>query len=463
MNKTPYLTLTLSVLTALFGLGCSSSDGPCSSDSDCESNQYCLTAEGVCVDELEPLPECASQAYSICSGDTSYWYNSCDELEGEREVCENTECIGDRCADPNCSDERQNGDETDIDCGGSCSGCTSGEACLRDRDCESQRCSGGVCAEASCTDGIINGTETDTDCGGDTCNGCALGDNCSEGSDCESGKCENSICAPSSCGDGTQSSGETDVDCGGDCPGCAGGLSCLENSDCQSNECTNGTCTNFTCPSDMVRIGDRVACIDKYEASVFADNTCSGTRYGATGDDYPAGFPDNSASEGCTGFCNGNDTVEPSVDLVACSVSNAKPSRAVTWYQARRACQNAGKSLCTIAQSWNPACRGPNQTNYPYGDSEVQERCNDGWRSLGDTINTGSASDCKGTGFASSLFDMSGNLAEWTDSCSGTSDCPVIGGSYENILDLTSCNSRISVDVLSTNADFGFRCCILGN
>ena len=80
-----------------------------------------------------------------------------------------------------------------------------------------------------------------------------------------------------------------------------------------------------------------------------------------------------------------------------------------------------------------------------------------------ETINTGSASDCKGPGFAASLFDMSGNLAEWTDSCSGTTNCPVIGGSYENILDLSSCNSRIAVDVLSANADFGFRCCVLGN
>ena len=88
-------------------------------------------------------------------------------LEGEREVCENTECIGDRCAE-DLQRREQNGDETDIDCGGSCGGCAPGGTCLRDRDCLSERCSGGTCAEASCTDGIINGTETDTDCGGDT-------------------------------------------------------------------------------------------------------------------------------------------------------------------------------------------------------------------------------------------------------------------------------------------------------
>ena len=322
MTRTSRFALALTFLAATTLAGCSSSDGTCASDSDCDANQYCVIEEGVCDDELAPLPECESQAYSICSGDTSYWYNSCDQLEGEREVCENTECIGDRCAEPTCSDASQNGDETDIDCGGSCGGCAPGGTCLRDRDCLSERCSGGTCAEASCTDGIINGTETDTDCGGDTCNSCGLGDTCEEGGDCDSGKCENSICAPSSCGDGSQSAGETDVDCGGDCPGCAGGLSCLSNSDCQSNECVNGSCTAFQCPSDMVRIGDRVACIDKYEATIYADNSCSGTRYGASSDDYPSGFPDNVSSDGCDGFCNGNDTVEPTASPVACSVGN---------------------------------------------------------------------------------------------------------------------------------------------
>ena len=104
MTRTSRFALALTFLAVTTLVGCSSSDGTCASDSDCDANQYCVIEEGVCDDELAPLPECESQAYSICSGDTSYWYNSCDELEGEREVCENTECIGDRCAEPTCSD-----------------------------------------------------------------------------------------------------------------------------------------------------------------------------------------------------------------------------------------------------------------------------------------------------------------------------------------------------------------------
>ena len=64
-------------------------------------------------------------------------------------------------------------------------------------------------------------------------------------------------------------------------------------------------------------------------------------------------------------------------------------------------------------------------------------------------INTGSASDCKGPGFdARSL--MSSNLAEWTDSCSGTTNCPVIGGKLREYPRPKFLQFRIAVDVLST-------------
>ncbi|MEW7280286.1 GEVED domain-containing protein [Aquimarina sp. 2201CG1-2-11] len=54
---------------------------------------------------------------------------------------------------PTCNDGIQNGDETGIDCGGSC------EPCI---------------AEPSCTDGIQNGDETGIDCGGSCPNPCPI-------------------------------------------------------------------------------------------------------------------------------------------------------------------------------------------------------------------------------------------------------------------------------------------------
>ena len=44
-----------------------------------------------------------------------------------------------------CSNGIKEGDETDIDCGGSCTLCSNGKSCLIDSDCESSYCNGGIC------------------------------------------------------------------------------------------------------------------------------------------------------------------------------------------------------------------------------------------------------------------------------------------------------------------------------
>jgi len=66
---------------------------------------------------------------------------------------------------PTCSDKKQNGTETDIDCGGTCPACTQGKSCKADADCASADCAAGKCA--SCGDGLVNGA--------DQCDGKALG------------------------------------------------------------------------------------------------------------------------------------------------------------------------------------------------------------------------------------------------------------------------------------------------
>jgi len=44
-----------------------------------------------------------------------------------------------------CGDGKKDGDETDVDCGGSCAKCNDGQACVLESDCASQRCSASVC------------------------------------------------------------------------------------------------------------------------------------------------------------------------------------------------------------------------------------------------------------------------------------------------------------------------------
>lgn len=45
-----------------------------------------------------------------------------------------------------CTDGTQNGDETDVDCGGSCDPCTNGSMCAGGGDCQSERCEDGSCS-----------------------------------------------------------------------------------------------------------------------------------------------------------------------------------------------------------------------------------------------------------------------------------------------------------------------------
>jgi hypothetical protein len=93
---------------------------------------------------------------------------------------------------PDCSNYKRDGNETDVDCGGSiCGACGTGKTCKVDRDCISKLCnSDGRCNAATCSDGIKNGSETDIDCGGPDCQACASGKKCSASDDCQRGACD---------------------------------------------------------------------------------------------------------------------------------------------------------------------------------------------------------------------------------------------------------------------------------
>src|SRR5262245_60952269 len=84
----------------------------------------------------------------------------------------------------------------------------------------------------SCIDGVRNGDESAIDCGG-SCAACANGQTCFSSFDCLSGFCNNGICSSTStCRDGLRNGNESDVDCGGSCPACRTGYACLTNFDC---------------------------------------------------------------------------------------------------------------------------------------------------------------------------------------------------------------------------------------
>jgi hypothetical protein len=93
----------------------------------------------------------------------------------------------------NCFDGIQNGNETGVDCGGSCTPCASCEDGVQNGDETGVDCGGSCTPCASCEDGVQNGDETSVDCGGTLCEPCPT------------------------CYDGIQNQGEYWVDGGGPC------------------------------------------------------------------------------------------------------------------------------------------------------------------------------------------------------------------------------------------------------
>ena len=181
--------------------------------------------------------------------------------------CVSQVCKRGYCAAPGVDGVR-NGDESDVDCGGTwpstsaTAGCPTGKKCLSTNNCVSgDTCVGSFCTAPSCSDGIKNGSETDVDCGGSCPNKCVDGSKCLTASDCVGNLCSPSTpgaqpyCrVPNTCADGRKDADETGVDCGGSCKPCSNSGPCNANIECKSGVCTNHVCQTASC-SDGVKNG----------------------------------------------------------------------------------------------------------------------------------------------------------------------------------------------------------------
>jgi gliding motility-associated-like protein len=130
---------------------------------------------------------------------------------------------------PSCNDGIQNGDETGVDCGGSCDPCTTCNDGVQNGDETGVDCGGSCDPCPTCNDGVQNGDETGVDCGG-SCDPCPTCNDGIQNGD-ETGVDCGGSCAPCpTCNDGIQNGDETGVDCGGSCAPCEMAMDCGEGS-----------------------------------------------------------------------------------------------------------------------------------------------------------------------------------------------------------------------------------------
>lgn len=132
---------------------------------------------------------------------------------------------------------------------------------------------------------------------------------------------------------------------------------------------------------------------------------------------------------------------------LACNYAQTLPWTSVTYEDAKNACLDAGKRLCT-KEEWMSACG----TAYPYGSSHQAGTCNDSTSDEGSVLPAGSKSGCKSS---AGVFDMSGNVREWVE------EGLLMGGSYNSDKNDSKCSAFMQVNINSyvpTPGD-GFRCC----
>ncbi len=300
--------------------------GPCS---PCADGKGCMAAadcsSGACTANkcgAPPAPTCSDKSKNgketdvdcgggcppCADGQACGGSGDCKSM-----ICTNAKCL----PAPTCMDKAKNGGETDVDCGGPmCPTCVNGMACTKAEDCASKYCdANGKCADVPpCNDVKQDGTETDVDCGGLTCDKCPDGKKCLVDGDCKNNICENKICvAAKSCANKVKDNDETDVDCGGaKCAGCAFKQACNVDSDCASLQCVNKQCAcklnEVLCGNQCVDLVSDKAncskcanqCVQNYCQSAVCSDTCKAPSTVCNGACVHLDTPENCGACGVT-------------------------------------------------------------------------------------------------------------------------------------------------------------------
>ncbi|WP_437999084.1 hypothetical protein WMF26_03015 [Sorangium sp. So ce185] len=237
-------------------------------------------------------------AIALCAGALSTLGMGCELIA----TVDRSRIPGDDGVTDGCADGTKNGDETDIDCGGStCPQCELAKACTAKEDCASGFCADGVCCNTACDaecdactadlkesgeeDGSCGASKAESECGEATCSeGVQTARGTCDGTsvDCAPGEetsCETFACDPdenacfAECSEDTQCAkchvcdagegtcslapaGATGLGCeddqacdaAGECKA-ANGQECTDATDCGSGSCVDGVCCDTACDS----------------------------------------------------------------------------------------------------------------------------------------------------------------------------------------------------------------------
>ncbi len=229
-------------------------------------------------------------------------------------------------------------------------------------------------------------------------------------------------------------------------------------SPCNGGVCDGlGSCVGGVCPTGMIDVGTH--CIDPTEVTVAA---------------YLAflGGPD----PGQSAVCSWNASYVPAGGAPP---SSQLPMTNVDWCDAAAYCASVGKRLCgkigggstpaasyadAAVSQWQAVCSSGGTTTYPYGNAFQASACNGAGAGFGSPQVPQTLANCRGAlAPYDAVYDMSGNVWEWEDSCVGAAgmgdSCRLRGGSFNNGMGSLDCATDYSVPRQSAYSSVGFRCC----
>ena len=174
--------------------------------------------------------------------------------------------------------------------------------------------------------------------------------------------------------------------------------------------------------------------------------------------------------------CSFNVEYEPTADWPPGGVGLERPVAHVDWCDALAYCLDHDRRLCgrigagpldpndtndATESEWFNACSNQGQRAFPYGQDYEPSTCNGS--DLGVNTATDVASHVGCVDATGMIFDLSGNVWEYEDSCAGDAgdgdDCSIRGGAYNNGPNSLDCGANVTAQRGGTAVNIGFRCC----